>query len=324
MTGLDKVALLLKGLGPAAAELVLGRLAPADAARVRARLTELTSAPELQQSVRAVLREVAQALPDGGRPAEPAVPPKVNVVVGPSPEEDDEEEEELPGDPLAALARLPPPALAQALHGESPRTVALLLNLLETRRAGEVYTRLPADVRRDVSLYFATQPIPPAEVLRRVAQGVVQKFRALRDAGPAADQAERIKKMAELVRLLERAERAELLTALEGKDAAMAQQVKELLYQFDDLAAMENSSVQKLLAELDTKTLATALKGATPAVQHKVLTNLTKRAQDALKDEIDLLGSIAKAKVEQARKSVAEAIGRLDERGELMMVDSAS
>jgi flagellar motor switch protein FliG len=334
MTGLEKVALLLKGLGPKATDTILAQLGPGHAERVRARIQQLPPGPEQQQAITQLLKDVAQAFSeDPGAKARavkagtdapvPARPAGINLLV----QEDAEGEEEtadtdLPSDPLEAVRRLPPAQLARAMLGENPRTVSLLLNHLDTPQAGEVYKRLAATMRRDVSFYFASQTMPPLEVLRRVAQGIVQKSRSLADAPAQADPNDRVKKMAELIRLLERAERTELLAALAERDSDMAQKVKDLLYQFEDLLQIESSSVQKLLGELDTKTLATALQGATPAIQHKILSNLSKRAQDALQEEIDLMGSVPKSKVELARKAIVEVIRRLDERGELIMTES--
>lgn len=332
LTGLDKVAVLVTSLGPKAAETVLAQLGPEHGPRVRARMQQLGDTPENKQTLEEVLRELARALPTGGAapappaapaPATPAGPPKptINVVVDEPEDKSQQEEPELPSDPLEALQQLDPARIAQALAGEGARTVSLVLHLLETARAGEVYKGLTAALRREVSLQFASQPMPPLAVLRRIAQGIVQKTLALSDAPAIAGAGDRIKKMAEFIRLLDRTERTELLATLDSNDAQTAQKIKDLLYVFEDLLQIENLSLQKMLAELDTKTLATALKGATPAIQHKILTNLSKRAQDALQDEIDLLGNVPKARVEQARQGIADVIRRLDERGELMMLE---
>jgi flagellar motor switch protein FliG len=333
MTGLEKVALLLKGLGPKATDTILAQLGPGHAERVRARIQQLPPGPEHQQAITQLLKDVAQAFSEDPGAKErtartgtdaPARPAGINLLVQEDSEGDEETtaEEDLPSDPLEAVHRLPPAQLARAMLGENPRTVSLLLNHLHTPQAGEVYKQLPATMRRDVSFYFASQTMPPLEVLRRVAQGIVQKFRSLADAPAQADPNDRIKKMADLIRLLDRAERTELLAALAEKDGDTAQKVKDLLYQFDDLLQIENTSVQKLLGELDTKTIGTGLQGATPAIQHKILSNLSKRAQDALQEEMDLMGSVPKSKVELARKAIVEVIRRLDDRGELIMIEA--
>jgi flagellar motor switch protein FliG len=197
----------------------------------------------------------------------------------------------------------------------------LVLNHLNPEAAGEVYKGLAAEMRREVSLLFTSQAMPPLEILRRIANGIVQRCQVLGQAPPLSEQADRVKKMAEMLRLLSREERTELLAALEQKDAEIALKVKNLLYQFEDLMQLEKSSVQTLLGELDTKTLGMAMKGATPAIQHRILTNLSKRAQDALQEEIELMGTVSKAKVEQARMAVADVIRSLDERGELVMTE---
>ena len=113
---------------------------------------------------------------------------------------------------------------------------------------------------------FTEQPTVNEELVKRIAQAVLQKCQLLRDSPtPAAgDQSSRDKRVAGLLRGLERTERTEMLTLLEQTDAELVRRVKLMLYQFEDIERMENTSVQKLLAEVDVKSLALALGGAPP------------------------------------------------------------
>lgn len=328
MDGLEKVALLLKHMDANVVQAVLARLGPERAESVRSRMKALGAGPQLRAGLREILAELDALVRELAPP--PAAPPvhqsatahvvdRVIADEAPAAEVAAPSEPELPADPLQGVRLLAPENLALALQGESARTVALVLNHLEVDQAGAVYKRLPAELRREVSLQFARQVTPPQEVLRRIAQGVVLKARRLEQTARPADESDRARKMAALVRQLDRAERLELLGALEEKDLVTAQRIKDQLYQFDDILLMENTSVQKLLAELDTKSLAVALKGSPPAIRDKILANLSKRAQETLTEEMELLGAVSGARLEQAKRGVVEAIQRLDARGELLM-----
>ena len=113
----------------------------------------------------------------------------------------------------------------------------------------------------------------------------------------------------------------EVLAALEQSDAQTAVQVREFLYSFDDLLLIEDRSMQKLLAEIDSKSLASALKGASDPIKEKVRNNLSKRARETLNEEMELLGSLPGTTIQQGpQKSVVDVIQRLDQAGELTML----
>jgi flagellar motor switch protein FliG len=118
---------------------------------------------------------------------------------------------------------------------------------------------------------------------------------------------------------LEKTDRMELLTALEQEDPQTASGVKEYLYQFEDLLAIEDRSVQKLLAEIDSKNLALALKGAQQEIVDKVLSNLSKRARESLAEEMELSGTVPPRHIQEAQKVVLALFQRLDQAGELVM-----
>ena len=222
------------------------------------------------------------------------------------------------------MAALPPELLAAALDSENARTISLLINCLEIEAAGEVYKRLSATKRKEVSMRFTEQPTANEELVKRIAQAGLRKCQLLRDS-PSAATAEnggREKRLASLLRGLERTERTEMLTLVEQTDPELVRRVKALLYQFEDIERMENSSVQKLLAEVDVKSLALALGGAPAEIESKILANLSKRAQGALREETELIGKVPAAKVRQGRQAIVEAIQRLDERGDLVLIES--
>jgi len=353
MNGLEKAAVLLKKLAPDLAPRVLGQLALPQAERLRTQMLLLEKTPPDHAELMAILREIQQILfskadkakaeneekhaqttdaksskPDaekkrmtaGSRidhvvdegPELPAPP----VVVGAPPRP------MIPDgarDPLGALKFVPAEHLVMVLKDEGARTICLLLNYLEVDVAGGIYKRLPPEIRREVSVQFALQPVAPPAVLERIALAVLEKCRTTKEIPQSSDPLARVRKIANLLRQLDRSERMEMLSALEGKDPETANGVKDQLYQFEDLLLVDNSSIQKLLAELDTKNLALSLKGASDGIRDKLLSNLSKRAQETLGEEIALLGSVPPAKVEQARKVILEALQALDARGELIM-----
>lgn len=329
MAGEDKAVVLLTSLSPALAEAVLARLKPDLSGRLRGKLKRpgTNQPPETVEQIMAEVKGLigpsnggdATILPlpppaeRSASSAQRATAPPAPKATVPPPDLD------AFGDPVSALRDLPVPQLATALTGEQGRTVALVLDCLEATPAGEVLKRLPAELRREASMHLGRAPNVSLPLLQRVARALMQKCRAA-NAGPTPQNGNaRIQKLADMLRLLPKADRMEVLAAMEQHDGATAALIKDLLYTFDDLLNIEDRSIQKLLADIDSKALATALKGASQEIMEKVSANLSKRAKERLQEEMELLGFVSAAQVAQAQQTVVAAIQRLDAAGELIM-----
>src|SRR5581483_10133079 len=153
-----------------------------------------------------------------------------------------------------------------------------------------------------------TVPVDP-DVMQCIARAVLSKKGHVEEAPPPPSEQARYKKMAEMLRTLLRPDRMAILNALEN-DSEVAAGVKEFLYQFEDVLRIEDRSLQELLGEVDAKSLATSLKGAPDEIRDKIMNNISKRAREALAEEMEFLGAAPAAQIEQAHKSIAEVIQR--------------
>jgi flagellar motor switch protein FliG len=135
-----------------------------------------------------------------------------------------------------------------------------------------------------------------------------------------AEETHKEKKLAEMLRNMDRKDRNKILDSLEQQDPQVVNRIRELLYKFEDLRDIEDRSLQKLLGEIETQSLCTALNGAEQQILDKVIRNLSKRARESLLEEIELLGRVGEEELAAARKEVAGAIQRLDQAGELVML----
>jgi flagellar motor switch protein FliG len=321
-TGEEKAALLLTSLPAEIAETLLGKLGPDRRARVRAQMARLQDEPEASTLLGSVLTEFNEVVRGtqarsfsvvsaaGESPRSAAEPPKTDPRV---------EDSTLAGAPLEALGQMNIDLLAEAVKGEHPRTIMLLLNHFDANRGGELLKRLTPEERKQVSAQLSRPVSPNATLLQRIAEAVVTKARKLGNAATPVDPEARFRKIADMLRFLDKADRKEMLASLEEQDPDTAAKVKDQLYQFEDLLLIEARSMQKLLTEIDLKSLALALKNASEAIREKVLGNLSKRARESLTEEMEFLGSVPAAQVQQAQKVVVDVIQRLDQAGELVM-----
>jgi flagellar motor switch protein FliG len=327
LSGVEKAAVLLKILPPQIVDNIFGRMDPRQVDMLRREQKKIEDRGILQEATATVLDEAARALTDAragsaaGKPALRLVTPEPEPPKAPPKPEPKIQVDS--SDPLDTIAKLPPDLLARALENESTRTISLLMNYLEIEAAGQIYKRLSPAKRREVSMRFTEHAAVNEGLLRRIAQAVLQKCETLRvsTVTGATEPGAREKRMAALLRGLERTERMDMLGILEQSDAELAGRIKSMLYQFEDVLRMQNLSVQKLLTQIDTKSLAQALSGAAPELREKILSNLSKRAQESLKEEIDLAGTVPSAKARQAQQVIVDAIQGLDQRGELVLIE---
>lgn len=328
-TGIEKAALLLLRLPPESVDKVLEALGPARGERLRRELEKLRQQGDSAGDVAEVIREFEELLrqPEAApaaSPPEAAPTPRQLAAYRPPSEEEIALPEEsplppLPSDPLRALDALPPELLVAVLKGEQAHTLSLVLNALPPEKAGEVLRQLTPEMRRDVSVRLSRLSSTPPELLERIARALVQKSQALSGKRGATSGDAKYEKMASMLRCLEKTERLEVLAALEESEPETGRRIKELLYTFEDLLRVHDRSMQKLLGEIDSKTLSVALKGANEAISEKLLANLSKRAREALKEEMEFVGMVPLAQVRQAQKMIVDAMQRLDQAGELMM-----
>jgi flagellar motor switch protein FliG len=336
----DKAALLMLSLGQQALERVLAHLGPDRGSRLRGLLAQVHQSPPAPELVNEAAREFGDWLHSSSKRWQRPHSPEREGHVGPTSDGRPEgvaamkhagpaegaglttNDPDPAADHVSALRAVEPDRLAWALRGEHPRTVSMVLDCLEPDRAGTVLKRLPPELRREAFLRLGQTTSCAGELIPRIVRAVVQKSQAVPENSVEEGGQTRVKRMADLLRGLDRIDRMEMIAALEQEDGETAIRVKDRLYDFQDLLRIEDRSMQKLLAEIDSKTLTVALKGASQEITEKVMRNLSKRVRETLVSEMDLLSRVPARQIEEAQKAVVEAIQRLDQAGELVMEGS--
>ncbi len=324
----ERIAALLCALGPEVAQHVMTSLPESTSQRVQQFLDQFQEDPlddeELEDVLDEFIRFFRFAMQNEAAEAELAKEAKEQSNQASKPprvaETKPEKKPFVPtGDALKDLLQLEPFQIAGALKEEKPKTIAIVLSCLPSQQAGLALQMIPENVRPAVFLTMRSPPRTPSVMLERIVRTTVAKGCVL-DANAVIDPADEAnQKMAELLRAMDQSQRAEMLRALETQDAQMVAEIKKLLYTFEDLKNVANRSVQKILGEIDSQSLALALKGVDAEVFEKIMTNLSKRARATLAEEIEFLGHVKPAEQESARQAICEIIARLDEAGDLEM-----
>ncbi len=176
----------------------------------------------------------------------------------------------------------------------------------------------PSEVKADLAHRIArAQPVSP-ELLRRVEHSLEKKIVVVSPL--TSEPTGGVKALVDIITRVDRDSERAILGELEKRDPKLVEEVKALLFVFDDLLMLSDVTIQRVLRDVEHKVVATALKGATDDVRDKILQNLSQRAQEVVKEEMELMGATRVRDVENARRSIVAVVRALEDAGEITVV----
>jgi flagellar motor switch protein FliG len=220
--------------------------------------------------------------------------------------------------PFAFLRQRDPAQLVQFLQEEHPQTIALILAHMPPSNAARVMAGLPEQVQREVAYRLATMESTTPDVVAQVEQALQARFGSVRGREELSKKGG-VKDLASILNSSDRQTERLILSGLEGFDAEIAEEVRSLMFVFEDIVILDDRAVQEVLREVDSSTLALAMKGVSPTVSDKILENVSQRAAEALKEELEVLGAVRVRDVEAAQSEIVRHIRRLEEEGRIIV-----
>lgn len=219
---------------------------------------------------------------------------------------------------FGAIRKTDPKHLSDFIRREDAQTIALILANMESETASQVLTNLPAEIRVDVVQRLATMEMTSPEVIKQIDQVLERRLATLFTqevsiVGGA-------KAVAEILNRVDRTAEKQIFEGLEPANPQLAEEIRRLMFTFDDIARLDDRSMQRLLKEVDQKELARALKAAAENVGQKVFGNLSERAQTMLRQEIEYLGPVRLKDVEDAQGKIVRIVRALEEAGEIVVL----
>jgi len=214
---------------------------------------------------------------------------------------------------FASLERINPEQLSRFFLGEHPQTTALILAHLNPSNAAQLLEQLPDDMRTEVLLRLSNLGEIPPDVVARVSGVIEQKLRGL--GGPSREQRGGVRAVAELFNCLDRRVGRPALERLEAASPETATAVRNLMFVFEDLVNIEETGIREIVTRADKKALTVALKGASDAIRQRVFSNMSKRAVDLMKEEMEMLGAVRLREVEKAQQEIVAIARKLEEEG---------
>ena len=220
--------------------------------------------------------------------------------------------------PFQFLRRTEVRQLLSFLQDEHPQTIALVLAHLDAGQASLILSNLDPALQADVAHRIASMDRTSPDIVRKVESILHRRMSSILQPQEMST----VGGLDPLVEIMNRSDRSTermILDGLEAIDPALAEQVRAMMFMFEDVVALDNRSVQIVLREIDMSDLAMALKGVRPDVKDKVTSNLSTRAAENLAEEIDLLGPVRMSTVEEAQAKIVRVIRRLEESGQIVI-----
>ena len=214
------------------------------------------------------------------------------------------------------LERADPQQLSKFVLSEHPQTIALLLAHLKPAQAAQLANSLPDELRVEVITRMATLDEISPDVMTRVSSVIEARLKAL--GTQASESMGGVRVVAELLNRLDRGVSTAVLSTIENESPDLAVSIRNLMFVFDDLLHVDDNAVREIIQRADKKTLTLALKGASEDIRSRFISNMSKRAAQMIKEEMDVLGAVRLREVERAQQEIVAIARKLEEEGLLV------
>ncbi len=198
---------------------------------------------------------------------------------------------------------------------EHPQTIALIMAHLPPQMAAEVLSGLPSLKQLEVIRRIANMEQTSPEVVKDVENSLEKRMKSM--FGQQMEKAGGVPMVAQILNVTDRMTNKGILENLESDDGDLVEDIKRLMFVFDDILKLDDKAIQALLKEVDNSQWSVALKGASEEIRQKVLGNLSQRAAELLREEMEFLGPVRLSDVETVQQQVVDAVRRLEDSGEI-------
>ncbi|BAE84777.1 flagellar motor switch protein FliG [Desulfitobacterium sp. LBE] len=219
--------------------------------------------------------------------------------------------------PFDLVRRTDPKQLLSFIQGEHPQTIALIMTHLPPDKAAILLSSLPQERQADVTKRIALMGRTSPEVLKEIEKILERKISSLAPTDYTTSGG-----IQSVVDILNRSDPSTLkvvMDSLEVDDPELAEQVKRQMFVFEDIVMLDDRGIQLVLREVDMKDLALALKGSNPEVGQKIMANMSSRASQNLREDMEFMGPVRLRDVEEAQQRIVKVIRRLEETGAIVI-----
>ena len=219
--------------------------------------------------------------------------------------------------PFAFLAKTDAENLLTFIQDEHPQTIALILSHIPASKAAEIMAGLPLEKQLEVVTRVAGMDNTNPEVIKEVERGLEMRLsgvvsRTLQKTGG-------VEVVAEMLNLADRSTEKGILEALEAQDPDLVEQIRRLMFVFEDILLVNDKGIQQVLKDIENEELSLALKTASEELREKIFRNMSERASELIKEDMEYMGPVRVSDVEAAQQKIVDVVRRLEDAGELII-----
>ncbi|MBF7096323.1 flagellar motor switch protein FliG [Alkalibacter mobilis] len=219
--------------------------------------------------------------------------------------------------PFAILRKADTHQLANMLANEHPQTIALIMCYIQADKAADVLSMFPTELQAEVAERIGVINRTSPAVIKRIETILQNKFSNIIDSD--SENIGGVKTLVEILNSVDRTTEKNILSDLEKSQPELAEIVKANLFVFEDIVSLDKGSIQRVLREVSNEDLVLALKGASEEVSTVVYSNVSKRAAETIREDIEFMGPVRLSTVEEAQHRIVGIIRRLEEAGEIVI-----
>jgi len=222
---------------------------------------------------------------------------------------------------FTALQKADPQQLARFVQNEHPQTIALIVSQLSPSQAAALLMALPAEIRSDVTMRIANLDQISPEIIGRIASIIHQRLKGL---GQLSRQSYGgVRAVAELLNRLDSSVSKEILENIGAQEAGLAEQIRHLMFVFEDLLLIDPNGIKEILSKVDRKLLTVAMKGTSEQLKNHILGCMSQRGREMLLEDMEAMGPVKIREVEAAQQAIIAVVRQLESEGVLSLKEAA-
>jgi len=318
MSDIHKAAILLSSLPEEEAVALMGRFEPKQVEAVSIEIARLKTVSSDEQE--GAIKEFAESNPsstglDGGGGLDLAKM-LVQKTLGKNANDTlDNIRQSIEEVPFAFLRQIDSQNILTYVVDEHPQTIALILSHLPPAAGSEILAGLQPEQQLKVVQRIASMGQTSPEIIEEVEKGLEKRMSSV--MSQSFENAGGVEAVAEMLNVSDRTTERTILENLAQKDPEMVEEIRRLMFVFEDIGKLDDKGIQSVLKNVENSQWSLALKGASPELKEKIFSNMSQRAGEMLKEELEFLGAVKLSAVEAKQQEIVDIVRRLEDSGEL-------
>ena len=218
--------------------------------------------------------------------------------------------------PFSDLVYIPADDLVNVLKGEHPQTIALILSYLPQEKAAEILSVLPEEIKADVGIRILKIGQVQDDIIRELDEALTKDFSNI---GVTTRKFDGVDKLADILNEVDGKTEEYVLAHIEKEDGDLAEKIRQKMFIFEDLLQVDDKSFREILQNIDNEGLVKALKTASEELKEKIFSNLSERAAEMLREDMEVQGPVRLKEVEEAQQNIMRTAKKLEADGRIVL-----